>query len=158
MSNPIVEATVPTPAASLSVWHSPQLQSQVPTPLPSQETQVYEAVPQPAPRVVTFDSPPAAMLPDPRVAIETPCPHEPIARLTRSSTPSVSAPISSRTRSKQAPTLSEQALLLDALQVTPAKAAQCKYLPYLLALWCTPVDEIACPVYDQDSGDTLEYH
>ena len=43
----------------------------------------------------------------------------------------------------------------------------CKLLPlsqpnvsihHLLAIWCTPADEIACPVYDQDSGDTLEYH
>ena len=161
-SNPIEnpnEATVPTPVASSSVRHSPQLQGQVPKPSLSQETQVHEAVPQLAPRVVTFDPPPAAMLPAPRVAIEIPRPHEPIpiARRMRSATPSASAPISSRTRSKQAPTLSERALLSDALQVTPSKATQRKYPPHLLALWCTPVDEITCPVYDQDSGDTLEY-
>jgi hypothetical protein len=107
--------------------------------------------------VVTFDLPPAAMQPAPRVAIKNPIPPEPIARRTRSSTPGVSAPISSRTRSRGSVTINEQALLSDALQVTPAKSAHRKYPPHLLALWCTPVDEIACPVYDQDSGDTLEY-
>ena len=102
--------------------------------------------------------------------LRPPCPDEPIARRTRSSTPSVSAPVSSQTHSHvnppQTTTLGKQALLSKALHVTPAKAAQRKYpphllalwcTPHLLALWCTPVDKIACPVYDQDSGDTLEY-
>eukprot|EP00957_Ditylum_brightwellii_P078244 5949261-Ditylum_brightwellii.AAC.2 len=53
--------------------------------------------------------------------------------------------------------IAKHALLSQALRINPAKAAQRKYPLHLLALWCTPTDEIACPVFNQASGGTLEY-
>eukprot|EP00957_Ditylum_brightwellii_P103959 7921209-Ditylum_brightwellii.AAC.1 len=52
----------------------------------------------------------------------------------------------------------KHALLSQALCINFTKAAQCKYPLHLLALWCTPADESVCPVFNQASGGTLEYH
>ena len=81
-------------------------------------------------------------------------PDEHIARRTRSHIPEVSAPISSRTRSSLRQNI---ATLSRGLRVLPSQAARRKYPAHLLALWCTPQDELACPVFDPDSGSALEY-
>jgi len=111
----------------------------------------------PAPRVAINDLPTPALPPRqaPRVVKPSPVPHfEPIARRTRSHTPAESAPISSRTRSKVHQGL---AALSRVFRVLPSQAARRKYPAHLLALWCTQQDELACPVFDSDSGAALEY-
>ena len=112
---------------------------------------------QPAPRVAINDTtvPVLPLRPAPRVVIPPPViPDEPIARRTRSYTPAGSAPISSRTRSKVRQNL---AAFSRGLSVLPSQAARRKYPAHLLALWCTPRDELACPVFDSESGSALEY-
>jgi hypothetical protein len=81
-------------------------------------------------------------------------PVEPIARRTRSQTPVGSTPISGRTRSKLP---QGTAALSRVFRVRPAQAARRKYPAHLLALWCAQRNELACPVFDSDSGAALEY-
>ena len=85
--------------------------------------------------------------PLPRVAPKTkrPIVHEPVAKLTCLNTAPIYNPIALRTLAKTK----------KSLTFTPAQAARRYYPQALLALWCTPIQEMATPVLYAETGKTL---
>ena len=58
-----------------------------------------------------------------------------------------SQPIAARTRAR----------LRQVMTITPAQAASRYFPKELLAMWCTPVTDLAMPVMDPDTGKTYKY-
>ena len=80
-------------------------------------------------------------------------------------------PVAKRTRSREVPSLLQPATSSSdpvahrthsrapgALSIHPAQASQQKYPKEHLALWCTPLPDLAAmPVLDKETGKPLEY-
>ena len=133
-----------TPQKTFPLYQSPRvLNPPVPPtlPLPPPRVQMLPVHHQPSPRL---DPPIVNPAPPPRVPPKTkrPIVHEPVTKRTRLNTAPIYNPIALCTHAKTK----------KALTVTPAQAARCYYPQALLALWCTPIQEMAMTVLDVEKG------